>query len=260
MPAVAVTLGDMVKIHFNGYPPKHPKHNRGFPLELRWNNRPYIVAEGADVYVPFDCAKSFFGDPRSVENVIRIKDDMGNDMIVADRAAEVIRLQQYWQNAAMSTNQAKFREYTPGDRSFLDDFGGKVSDLIPDVEVYSIDGQRIHMVADDPFGDNVVVSQQTRAEAERMRTQLIEQSDVIGELKKQNKILLAKLGLDPEFLNPSPEAPVRKQESALETPTDPVIEEAPKMVYNPRTRRIIPRRPLPHVDPTTIDELPTDTD
>lgn len=256
MPAVAVTLGDMVRITFVGWPEKHPKHGTAFPLILTWGNRPYTMLQGASTFIPFDCAKLWFGDPRSVEGVIRIKDDQGNDMIVADRAAEVRRLQQLYQSSEFGTNQAKFREYIPGDRSFIQD--GAISDLIPLVEIRSMDDKRILMVTDDPFGDNVVISQQTRAAEEMMRTQLVEQSDAIAELKKQNRLLLEKLGLDPHLLDPVTEP--KTQDSALETPTDPVLEEEPKMVYNPRTKRIIPRRPLPDADPTTIDELPADTE
>jgi hypothetical protein len=255
MPAVAVTLGDMVKLHFIGWPEKHPKYHTAYPLVLTWNNRPYTIQPGADGYLPFDCVKSYFGDPRSVENVIRIKDEQGNDMIVADRAAEVRRLQQYYQSSEFATNNAKFREYIPGDRTHME---AGISDLCPLVEVYSMDGQRIHTVVDDPFGDNVVVSQQTRAQEEMMRTQLIEQSDAIGLLKRQNAMLIKKLGFDPQMLDEPEREAQAKQDSALETPTDPVIEEKPKMVYNPRTRRISTRRPLPTADPTTIDELPVD--
>jgi hypothetical protein len=260
MPATAVTLGDMVRITFLGWPPAHPKHGTAHPLILTWNNRPYTLSIGKDAFIPFDMAKVYFGDPRSVEGVIRIKDEQGNDMVVGDRAAEVIRLQQYWQNSGMATNQAKFREYTPGDRSFLDEYNGKVSDIIPDVQVFSLSGERIYMVTDDPYGDHVVVSQQTRAQEELMRTQLIEQSDAITLLKKQNAMLLAKLGLDPRLLDEPEAQAAATQDSAMEAPTDAVVSESPKMVYNPRTRRVMPRRPLPNTDPTTIDELPVDLD
>src|ERR1700679_2723626 len=132
MPAVAVTLGDMVRVTFLGYPPAHPKHGPSHPLLLTWNNRPYTILPGQDGFLPFDCVKTYFGDPRSVENVIRIKDEQGNDMIVADRAAEVRRLQQYYQSSEFATNNAKFREYIPGDRSHLN---AGISDLCPLVEV-----------------------------------------------------------------------------------------------------------------------------
>lgn len=247
----SVTIGDLVRVRFIGWPDGHPK--TGYPLELRWNNRPYIIPAGQEKHVPFECAKVYFGDPRSVEGVIRIKDDMGNDMIVADRVAEVIRLQGFWQNSKMATNQAKFREYIPGDRSYLSE---GVSDLLPNVEVFSLTGERIYMVVDDPYGDHVVATQQTRHQSELMRQQLVEQSDAISELKKQNRMLLEKLGLDPDMLNPIP----KTQDSALQTPTDPVVEEKPKMLYNPRTRRVSTRRPLPNSDPTNIQDLPQDQD
>ena len=253
MPTPAnIAIGDMVRLKFVSWPPGHPR--QGQDLQLTWNNRPFPVKEGGETFLPFDCAKAFFGDPRSVDGVIRIKDDAGNDMIIADRAAEVRRLQTFWQNRAMGTNRAKFREYIPGDRTYLEE---GISDLLPNVEVFSLAGERIHMVVDDPYGDHVIATQQTRAESEMMKTQLLEQSDVITELKRQNRMLLEKLGLDAEFLNP--EISPKTQDPALSTPTDPVVEEKPKMVYNPRTRRVLPRR-IPASDPTTIEDLPLDAD
>lgn len=273
-----VTLGDMVRLRFLSWPPRHPKAGR-YPLTLTWNNRAFVIREGEDGFVPFDLAKLYFGDPRSLEDVIRIKDDNGNDMIVADRAAEVRRLQQYWQSAAFGTNNVRFREYLPGDRSFIDE---GISDLLPNIEVYTLSGERVYMVTDDPYGDHVVAATSTRHEQEAVQQQLREQSDVISELRKQNAMLMKYLDIKPDVLDdilsesPAPRAPystyppaspqpVDKQDSALSTPETASVENRPEglqqppMFYNPKTRKVEQRR-NPVTNPISISELPEDKD
>lgn len=261
-----ITLGDQVRLTFLGWPDlpegsqaKHsPLHRSGDELKLSWNNRSVSIRPGTSVYTTFELAKNFFGDPRSIDGVIRMKDDYGNDMIVPDRAAEVIRLRNYWQSSDFATPQAQFREYLPGDKSWVKESG--ISDMMPEVQVHHLNGERMWMVSDDPFGDHVMVTAPTRHESETMRNQLIEQSDVILELKKQNALLMEKLGIDPASLRDPEER--KSQDSALTTPTDPVVEEKPKMVYNPRSKRVTtrPQRPLPTHDPTDISDLPEETD
>lgn len=265
--ALPVTLGDQVRLRFVGWPESieavdpetkqrkpHPKANQ--PLTMTWNTRPYVVWPGQDAYIPFELAKTLFGDPRSVENVFRIKDDYGNDQIIPDRFAEVRRLQTYWQRSVI-----KFREYIPGDRSFMDE---GISDLLPNVEVYSLSGERIYMVTDDPYGDTVMVMQQTKADQDRNTQVMYEQSQAILELQKQNKLLLEKLGIRAEDLaalnDPEVMPKTRPTNGALETPTEATVKEAPNMVFNPRTRRVEPKRVKPDADPTSISELPTDLD
>lgn len=246
MPTVqAVTLGDMVRL----------VNLEDRPLKLAWNNQVYTLAPKGEGFVPFDLAKLYFGDPRSLETVTRIRDERGHDMIVADRAAEVRRLQGYWQSSTI-----KFREYIPGDTSYLDEEG--ISDLMPAVEVYTLAGERILMVADDPYGDTVVASTSTRAEQDRVRQQLMDQSDMIAELRKQNQMLMKKLDIGAQevadwtlqatptpHLDGNPDAPIMA-----------TVEENPRMVINPRTNRVQKRREQVDPDPKTIDALPADSD
>lgn len=267
--ALPITLGDQVRLHFVGWPEKvkgydfanrcevdvpHPK--AGQPYVMTWNSRPYTVHPGQDVYIPFELAKKEFGDPRSLENVIRIKDEYGDEQIVPDRFAEVRRLQNYWQNSVI-----RFREYIPGDRSFAAD---GISDLLPIVEIYSMSGERILMVTDDPYGDTVVVEQRTRAEQTQSQAIMTEQSEAIIRLQKENEALLKKLGLRREDLLADLDLPPTKQDSALDTPTNATVDELPdkpKMVYNPKSKRVEPvRNPPPNVDPSSIMELPVDID
>ena len=252
-----VTIGEIVRLVFTGWPKGHYKTNE--PLRLSWNNRPVSIVAGSEAHVPFEMVKLYFGDPRAIDSQpLRIKDEYGNDMIVPDRTAEIIRLKQFWQDSSFRTNQAKFREYIPGDRSWLDENNGRISDLIPDVEVWTLSGERIYTVVDDPFGDRAMFATPTRYDQQKLQNQLIEQSDVISELRKQNKLLISKLGLDPDTLEKEVSPP--SQPSSLTTPEDATVEEKPQMFYNPRTRRVTNKRPIPGVKPNKIEDLEMDTD
>jgi hypothetical protein len=209
-----------------------------------------MLNPGDEKSIPFELAKKDFGDPRSINDVIRIKDEYGNDMVVADRRAEVIRLQSLWQSQV-----PKFREYVPGDRSFLTD---GISDMMPDVEVYDMDGHRIYMVCDDPYGDHVMAATTTVMEAENYRSKISAQQQEIDDLKRQHKIMMDRLGVNPEMLLDP--VKVKPQDGALDTPTLATKEENPQMVYNPRTKRVLPKRYAPTNDPTSIEELEPETD
>lgn len=266
--AQPITLGDQVRIKFIGWPESvkgvtregeeirvpHPK--TGKPYAPTWNSRPFVFNVGDEKYVPFELAKKEFGDPRSLENIYRIKDDFGEEQIIPDRRAEVIRLSNYWQN-----NVIQFREYIPGER-----FDGPISDLLPIVEVYSMTGERILMVTDDPNGDTVVVENQTRSEVSRNQQLLWEQSEAISELKKTNQILMQKLGIRPEDLESLADPNLSTHTlpgNSLDTPTEATVQEKPRMVYNPRTRKaqaVVNRIKDKDSDPTNIQDLQPDTD
>lgn len=247
MPTVqAVTLGDMVRL----------VNLEDRPLRLAWNNQVHTIAPKGEAFVPFDLAKLYFGDPRSLETVTRVRDERGHDMIVADRAAEVRRLQSYWQSSTI-----KFREYIPGDTSYIDEDG--ISDLMPSVEVYTLAGERILMVADDPYGDTVVAATSTRAESDRVRQQLMDQSDMIAELRRQNQMLMKKLDIGAQEIADW-KLPETLQSQLVEgNPDAPImatVEENPRMVINPKTNRVQKRREQVTDDPKTIDALPADSD
>jgi hypothetical protein len=243
-----LTLGDMVQLKFVGWPGDHPKSNQ--PLILSWNSRSVTIHAGQTKSVPFEMAKVYFGDPRSSAELMQLKDEYGNHMIIGDRRSEVIRLQSFWQ-----AKEPVFKEFIPGDRSYITD---TLSDMLPDVEVYNMEGERVHMVTDDPYGDHVTVATTTMHQQEQYRQKLVEQADEISELKRQQRELLDKLGLNPDILNPVTEP--KSQDPALTTPTNPVKEEAPPMVYNPRTKRVQHKRLAPTADPTKIEDLEPDTD
>lgn len=241
-----VTLGDTVRV----------VNKEMYPIRRPFNNRDFTIPANSDAYVPFEWVKLYFGDPRSGEKVQRVQDERGNDMIIADRRAEVIRLRNYWQSSVIV-----FREYIPGE-----EFEGPISDLIPTVEVYSLNGDRIWTVVDDPYGHRVIASSPTRFEQDRSHQQLLEQSQTILEMKKMNELLLRKLGINSDELvnevasavaNETP-AP-KSQLSVMEAPTVATVHEKPRMVFNPRTRRVHASRPL-ESDPTTIEALPEDFD
>lgn len=247
-----VTLGEQLKVV--NLSPNPVLYASQIPT---WNNRQYPIPGNGTAFLPFDLVKMLFGDPRSGEVVQRTADKYGVDSVIPDRLAEVRRLQQVWQNSTV-----KFREYIPGDRSFLDD---GISDRAPTVEVYTLTGDRVYTVLDDPFGDRIIAAgSPTVAEKANTDRQLREQSEVIFELKKQNEALMRMLDMNPNDLGP--DLPIGKdpsalatQDSVMEAPTVATVKEKPRMVYNPRTRRVVPRRD-PVADPTTIEDLPEDTD
>ena len=272
--AQQVTLGDQVRLRFLGWPETvsrqiqrrdgsieitdnipHPR--LGQPWVATWNSRPYTLYTNQDVYVPFEMAKLYFGDPRSVTDVYRIKDEHGNDMIIPDRVAEVKRLRHFW-----GSSVTQFREYIPGDLSFINE---PISDMMPRVEVYSLAGERILMVMDDPAGNTVMVENRTRADESRSQHMMMQQSEAIIQLQKQNKLLLAKLGIREEDLSSLNNPEIKKvapvsQPGSLVTPNEATVEERPSMVFNPRTRRVEPVRTPPTTNPTVITEIPTDLD
>lgn len=255
MTALAVTIGEQVRIVFTGWPEGHPRH--GQPLELTWNSRTYRIPAGGSTHVPFELAKVYFGDPRSGENIARVRDEFGNDMIVPPRFTETKRLADLWLGSEFGTNAAKFREFIPGDRTHFQD--GRITDTIPPVEVYSMDGQRIPMVTDDPYGDDRIAVQLSKAEADTQRQQLIDQSEMILHLKDQLAELKEKLGLGPATGRRS-RAKAKTAPGSPEAPVDGAVEENPRMVFNPRTQRVQPTPGVPDADPTDILSLPQDQD
>lgn len=265
-----VTIGEQVLIRFLGWPATvkgfdfetkkevdvpHPK--LGQPLRFTWNSRPFVIYEGQEQHIPFELAKKEFGDPRSLEGIYRIKDEYGEEQIIPDRLAEVRRLQNYWQDSIV-----RFREYVPGDRSFAAD---GISSLLPKVEIYSLTGERIMMVTDDPYGDTVMVENRSKSEVSQKDAIMLQQSDAINTLRKDLDAALAKLNLRREDLHtPDDPKPAPIQAGGLEPPLEATVDDLPdqpRMVFNPKTKRVEPtRQPPPQADPTSIMDLPVDLD
>src|SRR5271154_5737592 len=92
-------------------------------LRLRWDSRTYDIAPGKDSYMPFDCVKLYFGDPRCTALMQSVTDTRGLVSFVGDRATEVRRLRLLYNapfgellddDASGSIFQDKFQPQTPG--------------------------------------------------------------------------------------------------------------------------------------------------
>jgi hypothetical protein len=231
-----ITLGDQVRVRNLGVE----------PIDLQWNLRKYTIEPGSDGYIPFDLAKMAFGDPRSSDIVQAVTDEFNGTMFISDRPTEVRRLQQLYPDS-----HPKFREYIPGDRSYLRD---GISDRCPQVEVYTLAGDRIYTVIDDPMGDRIIAAAPTRRDQDFQATQLQAQSEQLIKQARIIKILSEKAGIDLDEI-----APEEEPEPAVsaEAPTVSTVRENPAMAFNPRTKKITAKKPA-QSDPTTLEGLPED--
>lgn len=237
-PVGAITLGDSVRVDNVGEK----------KLTWAWNNRPYIIPPGGTQIVPFDLMKKECGDPRSGTTAFPLKSEYNGMMLVPSREDEVKRLMQLH-----TATNVVFREFLPGDEDFLTD--GKITDRCPDVEVYTLDGTRIHTVLDDPFGNHIVDAHMVRNDDDFMRATMTNQSAEMARQSKLIEVMAKKLGINPADL--FPDEPLPPGDPAPTAPMNSTVKENPQMVFNPRTKKVTESR-TPESDPTTLDGLPED--
>jgi len=248
-----IALSDQVRVKNLNHllPEGHWQHNK--PVVLQWNSRTWTVPVGGETHgVPFEAIKKDFGDPRSTDRVVAVRDNPNAPPeFIPDRLTEVRRLQQLYQNTVI-----RFREYVPGDRSFLEE---GITDRAPKVEIYTLAGDRIYTVLDDPYGDRVIAAVPTRSDRNALADQLTKQSEMMARMQKEMEELRNQLAgpvserveLDappsnPAFADPRPDPRL-----------DAAVEENPEMVLDPKTRRV-QRKKTPPPDPTRLEDLPTD--
>lgn len=248
-----ITLTDQVSVRNLNHtlPEDHWQYNK--PVVLQWNSRTWTVPVGGETHgIPFEVIKKDFGDPRSTDRVIAVRENP-NAMpeFIPDRMTEVRRLQQLYQSTVI-----RFREYVPGDRSFLEE---GITDRAPKVEVYTLAGDRIYTVLDDPYGDRVIAAVPTRSDRDALAQQLATQSELMAKMQREVEQLREQLGVatvaalptdappdNPAFADPRPDARL-----------DATVEENPPMVLDQRSRRVTRKR-TPPADPTHFEDLPTD--
>jgi len=251
MPEISdIALTDQVSVRNLNHtlPADHWQYNK--PVVLQWNSRTWTVPVGGETHgIPFEVIKKDFGDPRSTDRVVAVR-ETPNSMpeFIPDRMTEVRRLQQLYQNTVI-----RFREYVPGDRSFLEE---GITDRAPKVEVYTLAGDRIYTVLDDPYGDRVVAAVPTRSDRDALAAQLAAQSELMAKMQAEveelrNQLAVGSIETDappdnPAFVDPRPDPRL-----------DAVLEENPPMVLDRRSNRVT-RKKTPPVDPTRIEDLPTD--
>lgn len=212
-------IGDIVRVQNLG----------AKPIKCMWDSRHYNVPVGGEEFMPFECMKLYFGDPRAAENIHSVRDDRGVVGFVSDRATEVRRLRLLWDH--------KFGEYIPGEVDAFDDT------RIPHVHVFDIRGNPVPTVLDDPEGTRVMQAHQTQAQ----------QTDLMSVVQNQGKmieILMQRLGMDqgPATFNGMNLPPV-------DSPPDPTP--VPEMVFDPKQDKVIKRPAEVAVeDADELDELP----
>lgn len=250
-------LGETVNVKFLGWPEGHP--SLGQPLRLKWNSREVVIQQGQTAPVLFDAVKRYFGDPRATDKPQVLHDEYGQHCQIPDRYSEIALLQQLWLSSDFGTNQVKFREIVPDDRT---QFAGGISDRIPRVEVYTLAGERIYTVVDDPYGERVIEATLTRSDAQYQQDLNLKLAEKIDRMEKELEMLRARGAGNPgspEDLGP--DLPIGKPSPAFAEPSmvapQTVVEESPRMVANPRTGRI--SRKKDHIPtPATVEDLPSD--
>lgn len=155
--AVAVRPDDIVKV----------VNQEDYAITVKWNSRKYNLEPGREVFIPAACAFSWFGDPRASGVYQSIADPDGTRMFVNDRLTEVRRLRIKW-GAPIEGDERTF-DGVP----------------VPNVEVWTAEGERIVTVIDDPEGRNVISASPSVSDDESLRQLVASQQRQI-ELMKQH--------------------------------------------------------------------------
>jgi hypothetical protein len=216
-----VNVGDIVKVVNNG-----PKK-----LHLQWDSRHYDLDPGGTEWMPFECAKVYFGDPRAISVMQTLRDQRGQVAWLPDRASEVRRLRLLWfpmMFGEYSTDNFIDDEIDPWDRTRM-----------PHVEIFTVKGEQIPTVFDDPKGNTVIPAKVT----ESQNAQLL---DLVQRQGQMIEALMGRLGMDAPPIDSN--LPAADQEEAGLLPPD--------MVYDPKSDEIIERPKEPSDDPVIYDELP----
>lgn len=137
-----------------------------YPLTVKWDSHKYALPPGQEVFIPGACAYSWFGDPRSTNVFQSLTGEHGTTAFVVDRATEVRRL------------RIKYGAGLEGDEATFDGVA------IPSVEVYTVDGERITTVLDDPNGDTVIQSSTSVREDEDLRAVVARQARELAAMRE----------------------------------------------------------------------------
>jgi hypothetical protein len=111
-------------------------NQENYPITVGWGNVNYILQPGQDTFLPAEAIINFFGDPRSVDKITHAELANGQHAWIPDRATELRRLRVKWQAMNMS--------------------GGEDELNAPHVDVYTLLGDWVPTVANDPKGLKVI--------------------------------------------------------------------------------------------------------
>lgn len=184
--------------------------NRGDKaVRLAWDNRPYDAAPEKETIVPVEAAIHALGDPRSGP-LMRSSSSNGRVEWVPDRQTEIRRLKAWYSNQ-------------DGDESQV--FNA------PTIEVYTLDGERLTTVLEDPLGETVTASNQTLSEREELR-------DIIQRQQDQIDLLMNRSKFDELIDDDVTETPTRPNADQEDLPTDesPTQGVPTPTIGNPRSK------------------------
>jgi hypothetical protein len=131
---------------------------------ITYDGIPYRLECGKDQYMPIEAARMWFGDERSKHDMGTGLNRKGIRAWMNDRATEVRRLRCLYDNR------------TGDERAIIGH---------PVVEVYTLDGDRVPMVLDDPLGLESTPATQSVADQQELFRLITKQQSQLDQLKKQ---------------------------------------------------------------------------
>ncbi|HXA31490.1 MAG TPA: hypothetical protein VNV87_04455 [Acidimicrobiales bacterium] len=137
--------------------------SRGQPRCI-YDSIPYRLEVGRECHMPIEAARYWFGDERATTDMSTGLNRKGIRAWVNDRPTEVRRL-----------------------RCLYDNRLGDENTIIghPVVEVFTIDGERVPMVLDDPMGINSTQATQTVADQDHLMILIQKQQAQLDQLRRQ---------------------------------------------------------------------------
>lgn len=144
------------------------------PFTVTYNSKSHKLSPGKATFIPVEAAILWFGDPRSIEGAQSYRDEAGAPVFVPERENEVRRL------------SVKYGHQTGNVYDYLS--GKTGSDLVPKVEIATVDGEVIKTVLDDPTGESVIPITQTATERDSLMA-------IIERQQQQINMLLGQAGL-----------------------------------------------------------------
>lgn len=161
--AVAFRLDDVVRA----------VNREEYPLVVKWNSRKFTLQPDKEMFIPAACAFCWFGDPRASSVYQSILGEDGTRMFVNDRLTEVRRLRIKW-GAPIEGDERTF-DGVP----------------VPNVEIWTQDGERVVTVIDDPEGKNVISASPSVSDDEGLR-------ELVRKQQRDLEMLKARLDMEDE--------------------------------------------------------------
>lgn len=163
MPQPTVVPEDIVKVI----------NRMEFPYVVKYDSREFVLQPGKETYIPAACAFTWFGDPRSTNTYQSVKMPNGQSYFISDRKTEVRRLR-IKHGAGIEGNEDNFDHVA-----------------IPDVEVYTAEGERVLTVLDDPAGKTTTPADVRVSQDEELR-------EIIARQQRQIEAMRDHLGMEDE--------------------------------------------------------------